>query len=592
MTNVCGIGDWNGPKPGDPSNNATLSAVGAFGGIDVTWTFPTTNPAAVAHTLLFRATSEFFENSVQRAVVAGDNYYDKSEPGNSANYTYWYWIQIVSVNGTIGEVIGPVSAVAKATVAQTIEMLTGQITEGLLATTLKSDISKITTLNFDLEAEIANRISGQGAINEALNAAIDTANDAITLIGNETTSRITADAATISSLDVMAVGFNKSLAGIVTEIELKTGPKSALAIKVETLQASVGADKAAVQTTLNALVNQDTAFASKIDKVETTLNGSTVAGEVGLISQIDKVTGTVNGIWSARISTTIDGKKLIGGFGLTNNGETVEAGFDVDTFWVGKQKPTTDKLPFIIRNGETFINDAVIEKLTINKLRSTDNSFAFENGKLKANLFEVQKIVNGGFAQSGHGWPAAGTAGFYLGPGGLLMGNYNSLNGQPRKYFEVTSDGNMSMPGLRVQDGVLYVDQLEVINTANIRGNAISFSDSLKGNGTPFTNGSGSGITLNMPILGHGGTCMVIAKSVINTNGNVNMNLTVNGGYLDSAFVGGGGSSIAGTSTCAGTFPTAKGVTYNVLITLTGTTGDFWNRLTTTSSITFIEVLR
>ena len=53
-TGTCGVGGWGGPLPGDPDNNSVLTATPAFGGIDVSWSYPGTNPQAVAHTVLYR----------------------------------------------------------------------------------------------------------------------------------------------------------------------------------------------------------------------------------------------------------------------------------------------------------------------------------------------------------------------------------------------------------------------------------------------------------------------------------------------------------------------------------------------------------
>jgi len=88
-----------------------------------------------------------------------------------------------------------------------------------------------------------------------------------------------------------------------------------------------------------------------------------------------------------------------GGLGIGANESTglVDAGFDVDTFWVGKLGQKT--LPFIINGdtGETYIKEAVIQSLTINKLQAEDKSeLAFEDGKLKAKFIDVDDIHIGG----------------------------------------------------------------------------------------------------------------------------------------------------------------------------------------------------
>nr|MDD2767071.1 hypothetical protein [Candidatus Moranbacteria bacterium] len=79
-------------------------------------------------------------------------------------------------------------------------------------------------------------------------------------------------------------------------------------------------------------------------------------------------------------------------------------------------------------------------------------------------------------AFTGWGWPAAGNYGTYLGPSGLLIGNLN--NG---KYLEIRQDGNLYSPGFYVENGVMTITQANVINTANIAGNAVTVSNSTEG---------------------------------------------------------------------------------------------------------------
>ncbi len=73
--NTCGTGGWGGPKPGDPSNNGTLSATPAFGGIDLNWTYPTTNPFAVAFTKVFRGVIPEFMGAIEIKEAVGSNFY-------------------------------------------------------------------------------------------------------------------------------------------------------------------------------------------------------------------------------------------------------------------------------------------------------------------------------------------------------------------------------------------------------------------------------------------------------------------------------------------------------------------------------------
>lgn len=317
---VCGTGSWTGPLPGDPDNNSILSATPAFGGIDVSWSYPGTNPHAVAHTLLYRGTSADFMTAIQRAVVAGNFFYDKLDTGT----TYWYWIQIVSRNGTVGELIGPASATARPLIEDLIEQLTGQIDNGLLAISLKNTLDEIGTVNTNLINEIFDRETGETSFAAALLDVQNGVAEAHTFIATEIASRVSANEAIAEQINLVAV--------------------------------TLGSDIAAVTTSTTAW--------------------------------IDELEGTIGAMWTAQV--TVNG--LIGGFGILNDGTTVEAGFDVDTFWVGRTSANKRK-PFIIVGSETFIDEAVINRLTFSKLRDEAGSFIVEDGQVKADYIDTKGLV-------------------------------------------------------------------------------------------------------------------------------------------------------------------------------------------------------
>ena len=448
-TDVCGTGGWNGPKPGDPDNNSILSAQSAFGGIDVSWTYPVTNPFAVAHTILYRATDSLFEHTVQRSIVSGNTYFDKSDPLQKTAQQYWYWIQFVSINGTYGEVIGPATATARPTISQTIEMLTGQIDAGFLAQTLKSKIDGITVVAGDLVTEIKDRMLSDSSFTNALTAAQKAGDDAIAFAVKESETRISGQNALTNKIDGLILANANTDAAILEEKNIRVSKMDAMASDNKLLYVASIDYAAAVKETARVYGNDMKVIAEKFTTVDVTLNGSTATGQIGLTAMlgdvIDESSGTKKAIgtmYTAKLNT----EGLIGGFGLYNDGKTVEAGFDVDTFWVGRTNANKKK-PFIINTaGETFINDAVIEKLTFEKLRNADGSFVVENGKVKADYLNVTRLMGG--AYTAYSWPVNYLPGFYLGPEGLLMGNYYT-----GKYVQLSSDGSFYAPGLTITNG-------------------------------------------------------------------------------------------------------------------------------------------
>ena len=310
----CGTGGWGGPLPGDPDNNSVLTATPAFGGIDVTWTYPATNPFAVAHTKLYRGVLADFNAAILVANVGGNTYYDKSSSAQSIQY--YYWIQFVSINGTTGELIGPASAVAMPTIDRVIQDLTGKIDAGSLSQALKTDVDKI-TLNYQtLLDEITNRTADSTAFSALLVNVQADVSSAIAYINNEITARQAGDSALVSSVNTLAV---------LTETNL-----------------------AAVEVTMQASINE-----------------------------VDQKAGA---LYTAKV--TVNG--LVGGFGIYNDGTTIEAGFDVDTFWVGKTGANKKK-PFIVSGGQVYINQAVIANATID-VAKIDHATIQNLSSLNANL--------------------------------------------------------------------------------------------------------------------------------------------------------------------------------------------------------------
>lgn len=397
INGVCGTGDWNGPKPGDPNmNDLLLKATPAFGGIDIEFTWPTTNPGAVGTTRLFRSTDANFAGATIRAFVNGNFYFDKTDPGSKVDQRYYYWIQLVSINGTDGEIIGPASATARPLIEQMIEQLTGEIDSGLLSQELRKEIAQIELNKLGITQEEIERAKNDDALGVRLTQ-IDAKMDQNTaILQEEVRARVTADSSLVQTVNTMYADFNGNIAAIQQE-------NTALATKVNALASSV--------TTINA-----------------TVNGDSASGKVGLVAEVQTLDGKVTQI-GARWTATVDVNGLVGGFGVYNDGRTVEAGFNVDRFWIGR--PGTPKnpgsYPFIIDNNIVYIKEAAIQKLTFDKLRAQDGSFIVQNGKIQADYIEAKDIVVNNI-QSDNYQP--GVQGWAFRPNGIMEINGTAGTGR------------------------------------------------------------------------------------------------------------------------------------------------------------------
>lgn len=429
--NVCGVGGWGGPLPGDPNNDITINARTVYGGINVVWSYPNVNSHAVAHNILYRGVSADFASAIELARVDGSIYYDRID--TVEDVTYFYWVKLVSINGTVNEPIGPASATATFIGKQTIESLSGLINESVLAQTLKTRIDGITLNHEALVNEIKDRLAANVALQNALTAVRGGIDEALTYVLQETTERITADSAMVDQINAIAVGLNDNAAAIVEERNVRVGKDdamaqqittlftetgdntaaiiaertartdrdsalardittlfaetgdnnaaisaervarsngdSSLAYSIDQLSSSVGSSIAAVNQTTTALTTRVNAVASSVTTVETTLNGNVATGQVGLTTTVNGLNGEVNSMWTAKVQTN----NLIGGFGLANNGRVVDAGFDVDRFWIGRTSEGSVK-PFIVSGNVVYIDKARIRNADIDTLKIAGNS--------------------------------------------------------------------------------------------------------------------------------------------------------------------------------------------------------------------------
>lgn len=509
-SNTCGTGGWNGPKPGDPSNNSILSATPAFGGIDVSWTYPTTNPSAVAYTRLYRSNSSSFSMAVKLAEVGGSFYYDKSPEATLVQY--WYWIEIVSVNGTVGSLIGPATAIGKPAILTLIEQMSGQINEGLLAQTLRTEIEKITVNGLSITEEANNRIAANNAYSQLISQIQTGVIQAGTLLSQEITNRQEGDSALLRAVNVIAAANQTNSALIIEEKVARVTAIDTVTALYTTLNSQVNdpntglpktratllndyytkaaADQAISSATLSlsstfdnklrgytstaelqqnyyTKADANTAISTAQTTTQATLGSQITSAQTTLQSNIDIVTGKVNSMYTVKLSAN----GLIGGFGLVNDGSAVVAGFDVTTFYIGNPSSSANFLkPFIVQDNRVYIADAAVYKLTFDKLTASDGTFIVQNGKIQAKYIQAEAIMSSNF--SAYNWPTNGQGGYYLGPGGLLLGN--QLTGG---YFNVNSNGDVYAPGFSIVGGNATFSgtlKADTIETTHIKGGAVT----------------------------------------------------------------------------------------------------------------------
>jgi uncharacterized protein YukE len=415
-TPTCGTGGWVGPVPGDPStSDIYITATPAFGGIDVNITWPQINPQAVAYVDLYRSLLPDPVSAIKHDTFTGTFYYDRVN--DPTKPTYYYWVRIMSVNGTYSDMIGPAWSQAKPLIEEVIEQLTGKIDEGVLAQSLKLEIDQITMNKLGITQELLDRAANDDGLGVRINEVTAHSGETRALLQEEVLARASQGEAFVST--------------------------------VNTLYAELNGNISAIQVTTTALTTRVNSLAEQITNVESSFNGQLAQVQTNLQTQINTTNGKVTSI-GALYTAKVNVNGLVGGFGIYNDGTEVEAGFDVDRFWIGRTGANKRK-PFIIDGGVVYIDDAAINKLVFSKLRDESGAFIVENGKIKADYITVGNLtVN--HAQSDN--YVAGTSGWVLRANGDLEFNGPAAGGgrltMTNKLIQIFDQNNV----LRVRLGI------------------------------------------------------------------------------------------------------------------------------------------
>lgn len=329
--------------PNDPNmNDQVLSARSGFNGIAVSWTYPDVNAHAIAYTTLHRSLQNNFDTAVVIATVGGDYYFDQADV--VVGTQYFYWIRAVSINGTVGGVIGPASAVMQPTMEAMIELLTGRISSSELNVSLKTELNKITDVSSSLDDEVQARLFGENIYTQLLEGFQAQLLSIDTLVVNEITERITGDSALVAEVDLILAKSVDNAAAILTEQGVRADAVSAVAQRSTTLEATVGVSTVISQDNTEVVIDPNGMYAERTMKFD------------------------------------VDGR--VSGLGFRAN--ATESFFEIltDNFAIGKPG-SANKFPFIIGdiNGETqivlnantLIPDASIGNLMIGQYIQSNN---------------------------------------------------------------------------------------------------------------------------------------------------------------------------------------------------------------------------
>ncbi|ENB7197955.1 host specificity protein J [Enterobacter bugandensis] len=196
------------------------------------------------------------------------------------------------------------------------------------------------------------------------------------------------------------------------------------------LQTNVNGNTASINSLSQTVSNYQQTTATQINAITATINGNTAAITTNA-QAIANVNGQLSAMYNIKVGVTSNGQYYAAGMGIgvenTPAGMQSQVIFLADRFAVTSAAGNSVSLPFVIQNGQTFINDAFFRDASIQFGKITDS--------LQSNNY------------------VAGSAGWRWGKDGTMQ-NYGSDSSGGMKQTNVTisiRDANR----LRVQIGKL-----------------------------------------------------------------------------------------------------------------------------------------
>ncbi|HHA2172737.1 TPA: host specificity protein J [Enterobacter bugandensis] len=292
---------------------------------------------------------------------------------------------------------------------------------------LSSTVGEVSSSLSELEQTVATADTALGQRIDSISVSMDgmtggVKNSAIAIIQNGL-----AQVAARKTLSASVAGNSASLDRI---DEVIVNDREATARALLSLQTSVNGNTASINSLSQTVSNYQQSTATQINAITATVNGHTASITTNA-QAIANVNGQLSAMYNIKVGVTSNGQYYAAGMGIgvenTPSGMQSQVIFLADRFAVTSQAGSTVSLPFVIQNGQTFINDAFFRDASIQFAKITDS--------LQSNNY------------------VAGSAGWRWGKDGTMQ-NYGSDSSGGMKQTNVTisiRDANR----LRVQIGKL-----------------------------------------------------------------------------------------------------------------------------------------
>ncbi|WP_429183470.1 host specificity protein J [Lelliottia sp. 489] len=399
-------------KPGTPLN--FLATDDVVWHIDLTWKFPD-GSGDTAYTEIQRATTADHANP-ELLVLVPYPAADYQHGPMPAGVRQWYRARLIDRIGNAGDWTDWIMGTSSIDVSE----ITNDILEDMKESETFKDLienavdsnEKIAGMaddikqnaddleqqalaiqeNADVLAQAAVKIDEISVSMDGMTGGVK--NSAIAIIQNglaQVTSR--------RSQTVTNAGNSASIDRIDTTI---TDTSSAVARALVTLDASAGGNISNATDLTETLADFTQASATKINSLTVTVNGQTAA-ITQTANAVADINGNISAMYNIKVGVAANGQYYAAGMGIgvenTPSGMQSQVIFLADRFAVTTQAGSTVALPFVIQNGQTFINDAFIKDATITraKLAETISSANYVQGQVGLSInFKTGTLENNG----------------------------------------------------------------------------------------------------------------------------------------------------------------------------------------------------
>jgi predicted phage tail protein len=274
--------------------------------------------------------------------------------------------------------------------ATAVDQLTAQTEEN------KASVTELTQTVTDLDSSTASRFDEISAEIAGIDGS-----DIRGGIQSNSIALITSTLAQVSQSTQMSVQYGANAAGIQRVDNVMADASQAVAESLRVLDASAGGGTANVTDFAKTMADFSQVSATKINSLSVTVNGQQAAIVQNAQVSAD-INNNLNAMYSIKVGVDAAGRQYAAGMGIgvqnSPAGMQSQVLFLADRFAVMTQAGGTVSLPFVIQNGQTFINDAFFRDASIQFGKITD-SLKSDNYAAGAAGWNLPKSGNAEFNQ-------------------------------------------------------------------------------------------------------------------------------------------------------------------------------------------------